>query len=37
MTRFEDLGLTNIAFEDYPDPEEPTVRRFRTTYRQETT
>jgi hypothetical protein len=37
MTRFEDLGLTNIAFEDYPDPEEPTVRRFRAAYRRETT
>lgn len=30
----EDLGLTNIAFEDYLDPEEPTVRRFRATYRR---
>lgn len=37
MMRFEDLGLTNIAFEDYPDPEEPTVRRFRAAYRRETT
>lgn len=37
MTRFEDFGLTNIAFEDYPDPEEPNVRRFRATYRRETT
>jgi len=37
MKRFEELGLTNIAFEDYPDPEEPTVRRFRATYRRETT
>jgi SAM-dependent methyltransferase len=34
MTGFEDFGLTNIAFEDYPDPEEPTVRRFRATYRR---
>ncbi len=37
MMRFEDLGFTNIAFEDYPDPEEPTVRRFRAAYRRETT
>jgi SAM-dependent methyltransferase len=37
MARFEDLGLTNIAFEDYPDPEEPTVRRFRAAYRREPT
>ena len=28
---------TNIAFEDYPDPEEPTVRRFRAGYRREPT
>jgi SAM-dependent methyltransferase len=34
MTRFEDLGLTKTEFEDYPDPEEPTVRRFRATYRR---
>ncbi len=34
MGRFEELGLANIAFEDYPDPEEPTVRRFRATYRR---
>jgi hypothetical protein len=36
MNRFEELGLINIAFEDYPDPEEPNVRRFRATYRRET-
>ena len=36
MMRFEDLGLTNIAFEDYPDPEEPNVRRFRAAYRRGT-
>ncbi|HEU5434154.1 MAG TPA: class I SAM-dependent methyltransferase, partial [Thermomicrobiales bacterium] len=26
-------GLTEIRFEDYPDPEEPSVRRFRAQYR----
>jgi SAM-dependent methyltransferase len=36
MTGFEDCGLTNVAFEDYLDAEEPTVRRFRATYRRET-
>ena len=37
MMRFEELGLNKIAFEDYPDPEEPSVRRFRAAYRRETT
>jgi SAM-dependent methyltransferase len=37
MTRFEDMGLTRTAFEDYPDPEEPDVRRFRAAYRRGTT
>jgi SAM-dependent methyltransferase len=37
MESFEEFGLTKIALEDYPDPEEPTVRRFRATYRRETT
>lgn len=32
MARFEALGLATVAFEDYVDPEEPTVRRFRATY-----
>ena len=32
MARFERSGLTTVAFEDYMDPDEPTVRRFRATY-----
>jgi SAM-dependent methyltransferase len=36
LAKFEDLGLSTVAFEDYFDPEEPTVRRFRATYRRET-
>jgi SAM-dependent methyltransferase len=34
MAKFEAYGLENIAFEDYFDPEEPAVRRFRATYRR---
>jgi hypothetical protein len=37
MTRFEELGLTKIQFEDYPDPEDLNVRRFRGEYRRGTT
>jgi SAM-dependent methyltransferase len=37
MDRFEDLGLTTVAFEDYADAEEPAVRRFRGTYERTST
>ncbi|MGK7893932.1 MAG: class I SAM-dependent methyltransferase [Xenococcus sp. (in: cyanobacteria)] len=32
LTLFEKLGLKNITFEDYIDPENPPVRRFRIQY-----
>ena len=33
LGRFEQLGLALVRFEDFFDPDEPTVRRFRAEYR----
>lgn len=35
LSRFESHGLTQIAFDDYMDREDPPIRRFRVTYRRE--
>lgn len=32
LARFQTFGLTEISFEDYPDREAPSVRRFRAVY-----
>jgi len=36
LTVFSDVGLREIAFEDYMDNEEPPVRRLRVSYRKDT-
>ncbi len=35
LTDFLRLGLKEVSFEDYPDDEDPPVRRFRVAYRRE--
>ena len=35
LTRFNRLGLETIAFEDFLDPHEPDVRRFRVEFRRQ--
>ena len=34
LSRFEDLGLRKLFFEDFMDNEDPPVRRFTVTYRR---
>ena len=34
VMQFESLGLTCESFEDYVDPQEPDVRRFRMVFRR---
>jgi hypothetical protein len=34
LSRFENLGLKKLSFEEYMDSEDPPVRRFKVTYRR---